>query len=462
MFAASVAVVVFAAAAAAQKPPQQKITPPEARYWMGATTSGGMGAMMGMAAGGGGMDMGAALRMATGGMPEYGQMVELRLGSSLSPTGAAEAVHAFPALAKVNQPIFLETPKTERPAPGAGSPYERPKGRIKFYWGCGERVGKGQPIVLDFEKLANGQMPDAELGGVDANEVRKPTAANSRTYGDWPNSAKQNQRLEARFPIGASLAGAHTVRGSYTPEINFNVARSFMAPVRYTSTAKAASGAIPLAWNAVPRATGYALGIIGGRDGGNQTAEMVLWSSAEQSGTFIMWEDLAPAEVARLIRAKAVLPPTTTSCTVPAEVVAEMSKAQSGGMLAFSAFGDQETFIHPPRPADPKVTWDQEWFARVSYKSTRMDMIGADGVTDMAAMMGGRGAAPGAMARGRDPAKMSDADYCAMLEAQKRERPSTAETLGSAIGIPGGGMLGRAIGGRKKQDEPVDPRCVKK
>ena len=36
--------------------------------------------------------------------------------------------------------------------------YEKPKGRMLIYWGCGEHVGAGQPTVIDFSKLAAGQV----------------------------------------------------------------------------------------------------------------------------------------------------------------------------------------------------------------------------------------------------------------------------------------------------------------
>jgi hypothetical protein len=79
----------------------------------------------------------------------------------------------------------------------------------------------------------------------------------------------------------------------------------------------------------------------------------------------------------------------------------------------------------------------------------------------MSAMMAGAGAgAP------RNPAQMSDAEYCAMKEAEARNRPpSTAETIGAATGIHGGGLMGKALGnlGKKKQDAPpADPRCPAK
>ena len=123
---------------------------------------------------------------------------------------------------------------------------------------------------------------------------------------------------------------------------------------------------------------------------------------------------------------------------MPAEVI---KATKNGSMLMFTAYGDEATFIHPARPADSKVAWDQEWFARVSFKSVRMDMISPEGVMDLGAMSGGTAAKP-------DP-KLSDEEYCAQLAEQQR-KPSMADA------IPGGRLLGRF--GRKKQDTTAAQR----
>jgi hypothetical protein len=454
--------IVGAIAAGAQSKPQQKVTPPEARYWMGATTGAGM---MGMMGGGGAPSMGDMMRMATGGGPGFSQSVELRLGSSLAASGAPEATHTMPAAAQVNKPIVLITPQRERGEAGPGGPYERPKGSIKFYWGCGERAGPGQPVTLTFDKLMRGEN-DPEIAAlrnsVDGRDVPKPTSLNSRTYGDWPNSDRRNNGLNARFGAGASLAGGHEIKGNYSPPINFTLPsdKTFMAPLRFTGTAKTSAGAVKLDWASLPRATGYSLALMTGQERGDGGGDVVMWSSANRPATFLMSEDLAPAEVQRLIGLKAVLAPTTTTCTIPKEVLDEVARGgdRGGGMLWTTAYGDQFTQVFPERPADVKQTWDQEWFVRVNFKSVRMDMVSADGVQDMSAMMAGGGRA----GAGRDPSQMSDAEYCAMLAEQKRNQPSAAESIGAATGIPGAGMLGRALGNRGKKDEPVDPRCKKK
>ena len=247
-----------------------------------------------------------------------------------------------------------------------------------------------------------------------ARAVRKPSAPTSKTYGEWPHGDPKNRNrgLTASSPAGSSLAGPHAVEGTYTPKLGFTLGQNFMDGVQYTTTAVLPSGAIQIAWSGVNRATGYSLGVMAPEKAGDDSANIVMWSSANRPATFIQMEDLTPAEVKRLIGLKAVLPPDTTSCAVPAEVV---KATREGSMLLFTAFGDEATFIHPPRPADPKTTWDQEWFARVSYK------------------------------------------YCRKLEEARRAKPSPADVIGAATG-----RFGRLMGGKKKEEPPADPRCAAK
>ena len=429
---------------------EQQVTPPESRYWVGATTGSGMLAMCGMA-GGGRPSMGSMMKMATSGFPTASQTLQLKLGTSLPPTGEPEAFHTFPAGSQVNKPIFLQTPEPGKPGTDTPGTYKTPKGQISFYWGCGEKAGPGQPVILTFDKLMRGENdPEVQAlqGAVGARGVRTPSVANSKTYGDWPHgdAKKRNKDLEATFPMGSTLAGQHLIEGTYTTKIDFTLPddKTFMEPVRYASTAVQPSGAIALTWNGQARATGYSIGVMAPEKVDDESANIVMWSSAERPATFIQMEHLTPAEVKRLVELKAVLPPATTNCAVPAEVV---KATRNGSMLMFTAYGDEATFIYPARPADPKVTWDQEWFARVSFKASRMDMISPEGVMDMTAMSGGTGnAAP--------DKNLSDEEYCAQLAAQQQNKPSVADA------IPGGRMLGRF--GRKKQEAPPpsDPRCA--
>ncbi|MBS1218499.1 MAG: hypothetical protein H6R21_1632, partial [Proteobacteria bacterium] len=141
-------------------------------------------------------------------------------------------------------------------------------------------------------------------------------------------------------------------------------------------------GGIKLSWNSVGNAHGYFASAMGGKEG---TEDVVFWSSSDsrEFGDQLMnW--LPPGEVARLVKEQVVLPTATTQCIVPAQFVA----AAPAAFVRFIAYGEEANFVHPPRPQDPKVEWNQEWAAKVRLKSTAAAMLGEGG---MAGAPRGRG-----------------------------------------------------------------------
>ncbi len=87
-------------------------------------------------------------------------MVNLRLSSREKPSGAPQANHFIPAGMAMGQSLPLVTPeqvKREPSVPGAPGTYEKPRGRMLIYWGCGEHAPA--PTVIDFAKVAEGQIP---------------------------------------------------------------------------------------------------------------------------------------------------------------------------------------------------------------------------------------------------------------------------------------------------------------
>jgi len=118
--------------------------------------------------------------------------------------------------------------------------------------------------------------------------VELPVRYRSRTYGDWPN-----QEDAKAVPDSASLAGAHAIKGNYSPEIRFSLDREFLDRVALSADGNR------MRWNAVGRATGYFATLYGaqGQD------EIVFWSSSEvqEMGGGLM-DYLPPAEAARLGR----------------------------------------------------------------------------------------------------------------------------------------------------------------
>jgi len=366
VLASGVALLAPIAGSAQQKP----ASGPIARYDMRAAT------ISGAAAGGRG-GMGAAMMFGGGrGGNQVQRELYLRLGSSSAPsTGAPTADHYMPEGALLGKSVPLTTPREER-VPEDFPQGQRPKGRMLIYWGCGEHAGAGQPVIIDFARLAAGQMPP----GLWSSTILRdwgPTLQNSRTFGRWPG--EDNKYVKP----GSSLIGAHRVAGNYSPEISFTLAKDFMAPLS-TRLRSLPSGSRLLAWDAIPDATGYLAGLFGGKiNQRGEMGDMVMWSSSatrQFGGGLGDW--LSPATVAGLVRDATVLPPTKTSCAIPAEVIHDAGEFRMGTL---TAFGPEEDFAYPPRPANPKAPWNLQWTARVRHKSTTswMDMPGMGGMGGM-------------------------------------------------------------------------------
>lgn len=361
------ALIGLAAPASTQQ--QQQVLPPIARYTIDAGT---MSGMAGMAGGG----MSAAMAMMGGGGGANHEMI-LRIGSTREPTGAPKAEHFMPAGARLGKSVELTY------TPGRGSPDtpqqgELPKGRLLIYWGCGATAPKGQPIVIDFAKVAKGQVPAGlyqQPMNLPGDWDIKPT--NSKTYADWPNSKDRKS-----VSPGSSLIGAHKITSSYAPEINFSLNQDFMPPLSARS-AEQTGGSIMLNWNRLPTATGYYAWAFSAKDmgGRGQPTEMVWWaSSATQAFGGPLWDWLSPAAVQKLIGARTVMPPTQTSCQIPAEVKKAGGEIMMGSLYAY---GPEQHFANPPRPADPKIAWKPDWTTRVRFRSNTMFMIGGPDMGDM-------------------------------------------------------------------------------
>ena len=398
----TIALLIACGTAAAALPliaQQRAASGPVARYDMRAGTVSGMGAM-------GGNPM--AMMMGGGRGNTVQHELYLRLGSSNAANPAPpKADHFMPPNARLGKSVALVTPREER------APEElpqRPKGRMLIYWGCGEHAPAGQPVIIDFARLAAGQMPPGIWGGAAVRDWG-PTLQNSRTFGRWP--AEDGKFVKA----DSSLPGLHRVAGNYSPEISFTLAKDFMQPlsVRHTSQP---SGATLLNWTGIPEATGYLATLFGGKQGPRgEMGDMVMWASSATrafGGGLSDW--LTPAQVAGLVRDRTVLPPTATSCTVPAEVKRDAPDFRMGTL---TAFGPMEEFSYPPRPANARAAWNLEWTARIRHKSTTswMDMPGMEGMEGMQGM------------------------YDEDERPQQRSQPACKPRRGL------GGLLGGALGG---------------
>ena len=405
----------------------QKVIPPKTVYWMSAATQSGFGLPSGAAP-----SMGDMMRMATGGSGPM-KMLALDLGSRLPPSsGTGTAEHSVPQGMNMGTALPLRGYKG-RPQTGETEDFERPKGKLLLFWGCGEATRPGQPIVIDFAKVAAGEIPANLFAGERVRLARPPGPSSWPTYVHWPNADRPNGNKPV--PANASLLGDHRVNGNFAPEMTFSLQQDWMQGIAMKQQ-KLPSGAVSLQWNVVPGATAHFAQMMSGKEE-KGTATVVFWSSSEVQ-TFLsgLSDFIPPSEAARLVGRKQLMPPAQTSCVIPKEAVA----AAETGLLLLTSHGPEQNIVHPPRPKDPKVNWVQEWSVKARFASRTGGILGMDEMPGMG----------GAMAASGKPRCKPDA----ASEGGK----SAGGVIGGSIGRAMGGALGGMMGKKKKAEtEDCEP-----
>lgn len=360
----------------------QVVKPPVAQAWIDVATFSGMGmpgmggagganpmAMMGAMMGGGGA---ANARNAFGNTQTAatGRWVDVTLYTSRNPA-LAEATQAVPAGTQLAPNLKLVAPQAAPGKPPADDDaveerdYERPKGKIYLYWGCGDTVRAGQPRVLD---VSTASAQDFQKFFVSRRATRRG-AHSAAGRPSWPNPT------DARMvPDSASLVGDHAFSGQGVPEsfkFAIGAAQDLMPAIQLRQAD--AGGATTLAWNALPTARAYFITAMGAKGGGQN--EAVFWTSSEQPDTGMGLVDYQtnPA-IDRWLKEGVLLAPSVTQCAVPKGIFGD----GGGAMLRMIAYGSELDLAHPPRPSDPKIAWTPDWAVKVRVKSVASAMLGMD------------------------------------------------------------------------------------
>ncbi|MEY2896738.1 MAG: hypothetical protein RL669_1007 [Pseudomonadota bacterium] len=413
--------MVLPVALAQTKAPQQVVKPPVAQAWIDVATFAGMG----MPAGGGAPGMGAMMGNLFGGGPgarnsfgstqamSPGRWVDVTLATSRNPA-LAEGVQLVPAGTGLAPQLTLLAPPQAKPAVPDDErvieqDYERPKGKLYLYWGCGDNVRAGQPRVLDMA-TAN---PAAYAQFFVARRATQRGAHSAAGRPLWPN-----ERDARMVPANASLVGEHSFTGQGVPEgfkIGIPAPQDLMPPIELKQAQ--AGGVTALEWRAVPHARAYFIAAMGAKSMDSANPEMVFWTSSELPETGMGLIDYQTnAAVDRWLKEKVLLEPAVTRCAVPKGIFPE----GGGAMLRMIAYGSELNLAHPPRPADPKQAWEPQWAAKVRVKSVANAMLGMD----MPAMMG------------------APADTQTPAQRETPQQPKTEPTLPDAVNILRG-ILGR-------------------
>lgn len=376
---AVLAMVVGAPAIAQTKAPAQVVKAPVSQAWIDVATFAGFGMPMG---GGGGSPMSMMGGMFGGGQGgkntfgmtqtgSAGRWVDVTLYTSRNPA-LPEATQGVPAGTQLAPTLKLVAPKVEKgtpPPPGDDTvvehEYERPKGKMYLYWGCGDTVRAGQPRVLDMATAR----PE-EYGKFFTSRRATQRGAHSAPGRPlWPNE------IDSRMvPANASLVGEHTFTGQGVPEgFKFAIgAQQDLMPAIDLKQSDA-GGATQLEWAALPTARAYFIAAMGAKGGSEM--EMVFWTSSEvpEVGMGLIDYQTNPA-VDRWLKEKVLLEPSVTKCTVPKGIFGE----GGGAMLRMIAYGSELNLAHPPRPTDPKIAWEPQWAVKLRVKSVSNAMLGMD------------------------------------------------------------------------------------
>lgn len=352
---------------------QQVVKPPQAQAWIDVATYSGLGLPTGglnpMAAlgglfgnrGGQGNTFG---QTQTGGS---GRFVDVTLYSRQNPQ-LTEAQQSVPA-GFLPSPLKLQAPKETRGTPVepgddrvTDAEYERPKGKLMLYWGCGETVRAGQPRVIDFATASAADL--AKVFQSRRATQRGTHAAAGRPV--WPSPADARQ-----VPDGASLTGEHAYTGSGVPDnFRFTIPPAQDLMPALSLQQRHQNGSTLLEWQPLPTARAYFISAMGAR-GEN---ELVLWTSSEQpdAGFGLLDYQTNPA-VDRWLKEQVLLKPETARCAVPKGAL-----PNEGAMLRMIAYGSELNLAQPPRPADPKQPWEPVWAAKVRVKSVANALLGVE------------------------------------------------------------------------------------
>ncbi|MDI1252590.1 hypothetical protein [Thermomonas sp.] len=318
-----------------------------------------------------------------------GQYLDIALHNALKP--GVEAQDQVPAGLNLGNALTLIPiePTTSAPSQGNSSPGKIPDVEMKIseYWGCGATVRPGQPKITTIKVKGGTLDGKGGMRGMDfktTGSMSKGLFAPDRDidlkpgYVYWPNRKDGKQ-----VPSGARLAGDHKMVGDGIPDsMQFQVqqASDFMPKLALRSQGEM-SDAVNLSWPTVDRARAYFITGMHMEVTGQNSYNMVIWSSADVAGAGSdLHAFLTGSYIDKWLKQKVLLPSSATSCTIPKGIFAGAPGSQGAmpGMLMMTAYGPESWITYPPKPADVKKPWNPEWSVRLRAKSTATAILGLD------------------------------------------------------------------------------------
>ncbi len=372
---------VLPSALAAQ--PVQKVKPPVSQAYVdlatfsgGVSMPGGGGSLMGGLFGTKGNDN--TFGMTQSQSPGRWMDVTLLTRNNGKLTTATQSVPAGARLGPVLNLLAPEQGPAQAPGPEDTDPeppkFELPKGKMYLYWGCGAEVRKGQPLVLDLAKMDPAQFGKFFQNRSATSRVAQPAPGRPA----WPN--KTDAR---RLPDGASMVGEHAFAGDGVVDgFKFHIDAQHDLMPAVEASRHDEDKAVLFTWKPMQQASAWFVQAMGMRDNGKAEAgemEMVYWTSSELPDMGMGLMNYQPnGSISKWQKEKVLLPAAATECKAPKEAVGAMS------MSRVIAYGDELNMAYPPRPKDPKLSWEPQWNVKLRLKSVASLMPGMGGAMQAA------------------------------------------------------------------------------
>lgn len=247
-----------------------------------------------------------------------------------------------------------------------------PKFTIRSYWTCSETVPPGQPKVVDMAEMAASAQKAMRMN----KNIRLPKGIEGLAEGShayWPYNDVR------RFDSDAVAPGQYALSTNYCGDTTITLDRpqDFLAAIDLTSPGKNIDLAEPIRieWKSVPNAAAYVVTAFSGNG-----QEMITWTSSSNPdpATKVQFEAITSDELQKYINQGILLPPTATSCCIPAGIF----KNTTQPMLTVTAVGVD------------KIQTKDDITTQVVVRSTATVMLGSP-MGMQPGMNGGEEPAPG-------------------------------------------------------------------
>jgi hypothetical protein len=211
-----------------------------------------------------------------------------------------------------------------------GHPFEHAFKRVLVYWGCGEAVGPGQPLVIDVDS------PDDErLGRLLA--LSPPHAESASVAGHGTVHERFLAHADVHWPEDAQMRGMHELRiGSISTRFSLDRDAEHMPPAAITRVHAPPAGPVRVQWENLQRASAYFANVFVHR---RSSRDAVIWTSSSkpEGGWLLHQTHLAMEELEQLRAAGVLLPPGTEQCVVPEAVRRHTNGAMVFQLHAYAA-----------------------------------------------------------------------------------------------------------------------------